>query len=349
MTGNHTDAERPKYLAPSAFETAGHASELTETRGAKAPESPGDSALDEAWEESPEEEQSDDHLEEENSDSFVTISDASFTDSEISKDTVQKHVTSLGDTQDDCFKFNPYFDCTLSLEPEPNDHQDQHHSDHQKQEYIFPKDSHNPERNKHNHPDHQDLVRVRIGDPEKLADRAKESCVSENPFPTMTCLPRPGGMFKRSKGHGGFGGLSRSKSEGNIKELGETEKKPLFFTAPFKNLWKKKYEDQTPVLHISSPVLNRRSMVLKTGDDGLGVGFFSSMTDLSSLGQESGRHAFFRKPIFSCLLGDEMRRGGEERAARSSHKTVMRPRDVKMRSQRRGMAADNYHLNYSIC
>ena len=256
---------------------------------------------------------------EENSDSFITISDASFTDSEVSReDADTPHEDSLNVIEDGCFQANPYFDSDQSLEPEAG-------------------------------PGAEITQTVVIGDPEDLVAEELESCIPDTLTPSMSCLPRPVRMFRRSVGKGGgLGGLNRwSKSEGNIKELLGKEPKSPFFGS-FRNLWRKK-EDSPPqtIMSISSPILNGRPMILKTGDPHHST-TYNSMTDLRSTGspEPSSRASQF----FSCL-GSESSRAGP--VSMSNHKTVRRPRDVKLRSHRRSqtvtVVAENYHLNYSIC
>ena len=88
--------------------------------------------------------------------------------------------------------------------------------------------------------------------------------------------------------------------------------------------------------------------MLKSRGEKESSGLFSSMFDLRHLqDQEDGSSSggIFHKPIFSFLSG------GGERALESrlatSHKTVLRPRDVKMRSNRMKsqnlIMGDNYH------
>ena len=317
----------------------------------------GDSAMDdETWEDDLEESsekaaiETEVFSEVENSDSYITISDASFTDSEISKCTpvhtnafdlprLEKYSSEKlwqrDITEDNCFTANPYFDSeNSSMEVTKNVEQTEK----------------------------VDCVKMMIGDPEDLVDDVKESCLPDGHFPAINCLPRPVRMFRRSTGrHGGLGGLTRSKSENNLKELitKEAPKAPLF-SSPFKNLWKKKEED-SQIMHISSPILNKRPMVLKSGEGSLGSGLFSSMTDLRSTSEPLGR-PFFHRPIFSCFMGNVKERDGREgeswgaegRSALPNHKTMTRPRDVKMRRQRRtqavfGAGLDSYQQNYSIC
>ena len=287
----------------------------------------GDSAMDEAWEEVEDEEEAKGTDGEENSDSFVTISDASFTDSEASRGEwsgvskiKEPEVKVRGSC---CFKANPYFDSDQSGEeatslevPKVKDQGDQ---------------------------------KVMIGDPEELVmEEVKESCLPDTNFPAINCLPRPVRMFRRSMGRsGGLGGLSRSKSENNLKDLKE-EKPSSLFGSSFKNLWRKK-EEEVKVMEISSPMLNRRPMILKTGQESLGESLnFSSMTDLRR-DQAPEQRAFFQRPIFSCFLGNKEREWTEERSM-PNHKTMTRPRDVKRRQRRtQTLLHDSYQLNYSIC
>ena len=74
-----------------------------------------------------------------------------------------------------------------------------------------------------------------IGDPEELVEEVvKESCLPETTFPTMNCLPRPVRMFRRSMGRsGGLGGLSRSKSENNLRDLKEEKPPSSLFSSSF--------------------------------------------------------------------------------------------------------------------
>ena len=135
----------------------------------------------------------------------------------------------------------------------------------------------------------------------------------------------------------------RSKSENNLKDLKE-EKPSSLFGSSFKNLWKKK-EEEVKVMEISSPMLNRRPMVLKTGQESLSLNF-SSMTDLRR-DQAPEHRAFFQRPIFSCFLGNKEREWTEM----PNHKTMKRPRDVKRRQRRTQtlIQPDSHQLNYSIC
>ena len=295
----------------------------------------GDSAMDEAWEEVEEEEEGEEKMmgtdAEENSDSFVTISDASFTDSEVSRGEWPKLNQESEVSESCCFKANPYFDSdqsgedALSLEVQTKAK------------------------------DEGDL-RVMIGDPEELVEELRESCLPDTNFPAINCLPRPVRMFRRSMGRsGGLGGLSRSKSENNLKELKE-EKPSSLFGSSFKNLWRKKEEEEVKVMEISSPMLNRRPMILKTGhQESLGENLnFSSMTDLRrDPASSEQRNFFFQRPIFSCFYGSnkESKEWTEERSM-PNHKTMTRPRDVKRRQRRNPqtlLQPDSYQLNYSIC
>ena len=301
----------------------------------------GDSAMDEAWEEEVEVEM-DKHNTEENSDSFVTISDASFTDSELSSNSRGRLSGSavLKIHQDEaeessCFKSNPYFDSYQSGD----------FSENGKEEIKVAKEV------------HASSQVVLIGDPEELVEEAvKESCLPETTFPTMNCLPRPVRMFRRSMGRsGGLGGLSRSKSENNLRDLKEEKSPSSLFSSSFKNLWRKK-EEEVKVMEISSPLLNRRPMVLKSqGQESLDKESltFSSMTDLR-VGRDAGsdqQRAFFQKPIFSCFMNTKERELKEEERSMPNHKTVTRPRDVKRRQRRpqQSLIQDSYQLNYSIC
>ena len=287
----------------------------------------GDSAMDEAWEEVEEEEEKTMGTDaEENSDSFVTISDASFTDSEVSRGEWPKLNQEVSESC--CFKANPYFDSdqsgedALSLEVQTKAK------------------------------DEGDL-RVMIGDPEELVEELRESCLPDTNFPAINCLPRPVRMFRRSMGRsGGLGGLSRSKSENNLKELKE-EKPSSLFGSSFKNLWRKKEEEEVKVMEISSPMLNRRPMILKTGhQESLGENLnFSSMTDLRrDPASSEQRNFFFQRPIFSCFYGSnkESKEWTEERSM-PNHKTMTRPRDVKRRQRRNPQTLLHDQLNYSIC
>ena len=295
----------------------------------------GDSAMDEAWEEEVEVEM-DKHSTEENSDSFVTISDASFTESELSSNSRGRLSGSAvlkihqGEAEESsCFKSNPYFDSYQSGDFYENG----------KEETKVAKEV------------------VLIGDPEELVEEVvKESCLPETTFPTMNCLPRPVRMFRRSMGRsGGLGGLSRSKSENNLRDLKEEKPPSSLFSSSFKNLWRKK-EEEVKVMEISSPLLNRRPMVLKSqGQESLDKESltFSSMTDLR-VGRDTGseqQRAFFQKPIFSCFMNTKERELKEEERSMPNHKTVTRPRDVKRRQKRpqQTLIQDSYQLNYSIC
>ena len=296
----------------------------------------GDSAMDEAWEEEVMVEM-DKHSTEENSDSFVTISDASFTDSELSSNSrgrlsgsavLKIHQDEAEETS--CFKSNPYFDSYQSGD----------FSENGKEETKVAKEV------------HASSQVVLIGDPEELVEEVvKESCLPETTFRTMNCLPRPVRMFRRSMGRsGGLGGLSRSKSENNLRDLKEEKPPSSLFSSSFKNLWRKK-EEEVKVMEISSPLLNRRPMVLKSqGQESLDKESltFSSMTDLR-VGRDAGseqQRAFFQKPIFSCFMNTK-----EEERSMPNHKTVTRPRDVKRRQRRpqQSLIQDSYQLNYSIC
>ena len=293
----------------------------------------GDSAMDEAWEEieDEEEEERKGTEAEENSDSFVTISDASFTDSEVSRGSkIKQEETKEKVRENYCFQANPYFDSDQSsLEVKSG----------KKESLEVAKAKEIP----------QVDTRVMIGDPEDLVDDVmRESCLPDSNFPAMNCLPRPVRMFRRSMGRsGGLGGLSRSKSENNLRDLKE-EKPSSLFGSSFKNLWRKK-EEEVKVMEISSPMLNRRPMILKTGQESLGESLnFSSMTDLRR-DQAPEQRAFFQRPIFSCFLGNKEREWTEERSM-PNHKTMTRPRDVKRRQRRtQTLLHDSYQLNYSIC
>ena len=292
----------------------------------------GDSAMGEAWEEVEDEEERKGTDGEENSDSFVTISDASFTDSEVSRGE-WSGVSKIKERQETevrescCFKANPYFD-----------------SDQSGEEATSGKER-RPEVTK----DQGDL-KVMIGDPEEMVmEEVKESCLPDTNFPAINCLPRPVRMFRRSMGRsGGLGGLSRSKSENNLKDLKE-EKPSSLFGSSFKNLWRKK-DEEVKVMEISSPMLNRRPMILKTGQESLGESLnFSSMTDLRR-DQAPEQRAFFDRPIFSCFLGNKAEREWTEERSMPNHKTMTRPRDVKRRQRRtQTLLQDSYQLNYSIC
>ena len=299
----------------------------------------GDSAMGEAWEEVEDEEERKGTDGEENSDSFVTISDASFTDSEVSRGE-WSGVSKIKERQETevrescCFKANPYFD-----------------SDQSGEDALSGKSLEVQTKAK----DEGDL-RVMIGDPEELVEEVRESCLPDTNFPAINCLPRPVRMFRRSMGRsGGLGGLSRSKSENNLKELKE-EKPSSLFGSSFKNLWRKKEEEEVKVMEISSPMLNRRPMILKTGhQESLGENLnFSSMTDLRREPASSEqRNFFFQRPIFSCFYGSnkESKEWTEERSM-PNHKTMTRPRDVKRRQRRNPqtlLQPDSYQLNYSIC
>ena len=106
-------------------------------------------------------------------------------------------------------------------------------------------------------------------------------------------------------------------------------------------------------MEISSPMLNRRPMILKTGQESLGESLnFSSMTDLRR-DQAPEQRAFFQRPIFSCFYGSnkESKEWTEEKSM-PNHKTMTRPRDVKRRQRRNPqtlLQPDSYQLNYSIC
>ena len=292
----------------------------------------GDSAMDEAWEEVEEEEEETRGTDgEENSDSFVTISDASFTDSELSRGSkIKQEETKEKVRENYCFQANPYFDSDQSsLEVKSGKEESLEVAEVKE---ILQVDT-----------------RVMIGDPEDLVDDVmRESCLPDSNFPAMNCLPRPVRMFRRSMGRsGGLGGLSRSKSENNLRDLKE-EKPSSLFGSSFKNLWRKK-EEEVKVMEISSPMLNRRPMILKTGQESLGESLnFSSMTDLRR-DQAPEQRAFFQRPIFSCFLGNKEREWTEERSM-PNHKTMTRPRDVKRRQRRtQTLLHDSYQLNYSIC
>ena len=299
----------------------------------------GDSAMDEAWEEEVEVEM-DKHNTEENSDSFVTISDASFTDSELSRRSEWSSAPRFNKEKFDssCFKANPYFDSENSGEFNKSENE----------QNVGVLHAHEV--------GSENVTHVLIGDPEELVEEAvKESCLPETTFPTMNCLPRPVRMFRRSMGRsGGLGGLSRSKSENNLRDLKE-EKPSSLFSSSFKNLWRKK-EEEVKVMEISSPLLNRRPMVLKSqGQESLDKESltFSSMTDLR-VGRDAGseqQRAFFQKPIFSCFMNTKERELKEEERSMPNHKTVTRPRDVKRRQRRpqQSLIQDSYQLNYSIC
>ena len=293
----------------------------------------GDSAMDEAWEEIEDEEEEENKgtEAEENSDSFVTISDASFTDSEVSRGSKIKQLETKEKVRENyCFQANPYFDSDQSsLEVKSG-----------KEESLEVAEAKEIP---------QVDTRVMIGDPEDLVDDVmRESCLPDSNFPAMNCLPRPVRMFRRSMGRsGGLGGLSRSKSENNLRDLKE-EKPSSLFGSSFKNLWRKK-EEEVKVMEISSPMLNRRPMILKTGQENLSESLnFSSMTDLRRDQGASEQRAFFHRPIFSCFMGSKERT--EERSM-PNHKTVTRPRDVKRRQRRtQPLLQDSYQqLNYSIC
>ena len=301
----------------------------------------GDSAMDEAWEEVEEEEEEEEKRRgtdaEENSDSFVTISDASFTDSEVSTRGEWSEVPKIKHEEECevkagescCFKANPYFD-----------------SDQSGEDAMSGKEG-SLEVTKAKDIDRQGDTRVMIGDPEELVEEVRESCLPDTNFPAINCLPRPVRMFRRSMGRsGGLGGLSRSKSENNLKDLKE-EKPSSLFGSSFKNLWKKK-EEEVKVMEISSPMLNRRPMILKTGQESLGESLnFSSMTDLR---RDPEQRAFFHRPIFSCFLGNKEREWTQEERSMPNHKTMTRPRDVKRRQRRtQTLLQDSYQLNYSIC
>ena len=303
----------------------------------------GDSAMDEAWEEDVEEVEKVENKqaeEEENSDSFVTISDASFTDSELSRRSEWSNAPRFNKQKfDSCFKANPYFDSENSGEFNK--------SDNEQNVGILHAHEVGPEK----------VTHVLIGDPEELVEEVvKESCLPETTFPTMNCLPRPVRMFRRSMGRsGGLGGLSRSKSENNLRDLKEEKPPSSLFSSSFKNLWRKK-EEEVKVMEISSPLLNRRPMVLKSqGQESLDKESltFSSMTDLR-VGRDAGseqQRAFFQKPIFSCFMNTKERELKEEERSMPNHKTVTRPRDVKRRQRRpqQSLIQDSYQLNYSIC
>ena len=299
----------------------------------------GDSAMGEAWEEVEDEEERKGTDGEENSDSFVTISDASFTESELSSNSrgrlsgqavLKIHQDEAEESS--CFKSNPYFDSYQSGD----------FSENGKEEIKVAKEV------------HASSQVVLIGDPEELVEEAvKESCLPETTFPTMNCLPRPVRMFRRSMGRsGGLGGLSRSKSENNLRDLKEEKPPSSLFHSSFKNLWRKK-EEEVKVMEISSPLLNRRPMVLKSqGQESLDKESltFSSMTDLR-VGRDAGsdqQRAFFQKPIFSCFTMST--KVDKEWAEMPNHKTVTRPRDIKRRQRRtQPLIQDSYQLNYSIC
>ena len=300
----------------------------------------GDSAMDEAWEEEVEVEM-DKHSTEENSDSFVTISDASFTDSELSRRSEWSSAPRFNKEKFDssCFKANPYFDSENSGE----------FSKSENEQNVGVLRAHEV--------GSENVTHVLIGDPEELVEEVvKESCLPETTFPTMNCLPRPVRMFRRSMGRsGGLGGLSRSKSENNLRDLKEEKPPSSLFSSSFKNLWRKK-EEEVKVMEISSPLLNRRPMVLKSqGQESLDKESltFSSMTDLR-VGRDAGsdqQRAFFQKPIFSCFMNTKERELKEEERSMPNHKTVTRPRDVKRRQRRpqQSLIQDSYQLNYSIC
>ena len=298
----------------------------------------GDSAMDEAWEEDVEEVEDKQTEEEENSDSFVTISDASFTDSELSRRSEWSSAPRFNKEKFDssCFKANPYFDSENSGE----------FSKSENEQNVGVLHAHEV--------GSENVTHVLIGDPEELVEEVvKESCLPETTFPTMNCLPRPVRMFRRSMGRsGGLGGLSRSKSENNLRDLKEEKSPSSLFSSSFKNLWRKK-EEEVKVMEISSPLLNRRPMVLKSqGQESLDKESltFSSMTDLR-VGKDAGsdqQRAFFQKPIFSCFTMST--KVDKEWAEMPNHKTVTRPRDIKRRQRRtQPLIQDSYQLNYSIC
>ena len=235
----------------------------------------------------------------ENSDSFVTISDGSFSDSDLSttaQSPSQEEVIEMRPVLERCsFQVNPLFDSTGLLEWEEAG-------------------------------DTEEMERVLIGDPEKLMDSA---------FKRMSCRPRQASMF-RATAKGSLGRMSRwSKSEGNITQLIDKNPK-AFFGGSFKNLFK------PPV--VRSP---RSQMIWESGDRQL-VSTFKSINTRRPTGSSQPRS---KENHFSSLLGFDGSWAGP--VSTSNHKTVRRPRDVKLRSRLRSqtvtVVAEKYRINYCFC
>ena len=239
----------------------------------------------------------------ENSDSFVTISDTSFSDSDMSTlapSPFQEEVIKNRPVLEQCsFQVNPLFDSTPLLESEEAD-------------------------------DTEETERVLIGDPEELVESVLER---------LSCLPRPVRRF-RSTSKGSLGRLSRrSRSEGNIMQLMDKDPKYMFHGS-FKNLFK-----SPAVCNIRSSIW--KPMIWESGDRQL----LSTVNRINTRRPTRSPESSSRPSHFSSWLGFNGLR--TEPVSISNHKTVRRPRDVKLRSHLRSqtvaVVAEKYRINYCFC
>ena len=314
--------------------------------------------------------------EDDNSDSYVTMSDASFTDSaeeeedhmEEEEDPTEEEVDHISEEEDEmhksgCFGVNPFFEkaglkqkeesevnkskseeAVLMLEKSPT--KLVHVKDTETSEKIQPKlvklDLFRETPAKPRIPQYTMETREifplkTIGDPEKL----------ETPSKQGRDMPNVLQKFKKPRGEH-QGRLLKSKSEGNLSELVESEPKPSFFQSIYRGLMTrhKKQEQgmKAKSFYQSSPCLAYDENEIEMTEQRKTPFFqkppyqedqMKSLPFLHESRGESLNSNFFHQPLFSCF-------NTVSKPMMPNHKNVQRPRDVKNKSHRRFQNASRF-------
>ena len=153
--------------------------------------------------------------------------------------------------------------------------------------------------------------------------------------------------FKKSRGEH-QGRLLKSKSEGNLSELVESEPKPSFFQSIYRGLMTrhKKHEQgmKAKSFYQSSPCLAYDENEIEMTEQRKTPFFqkppyqedqMKSLPFLHESRGESLNSNFFHQPLFSCF-------NTVAKPMMPNHKSVQRPRDVKNKSHRRFQNASRF-------
>jgi hypothetical protein len=251
----------------------------------------------------------------ENSDSYVTMSDASFTDSDEEEDdqTKEEELQKSGS-----YGINPLFEQTSLNDP-----------DLEKTEISSPNSMEDPlsqqiaTNTEKATMDKPEIARLKqIGDPEKMENHRKVKQGGES----KSVLQRSVRIFRKPRVEH-QARLLKSKSEGNLNELLETEPKPSFFQSIYRGLMTRSKKQDVDLKR--RPFYQSTPCLVSTGSD-------IEMTELTkaatlqgqSYNQEDQLQSF---PLFHESRGESLHTNLFQQPLFSkpimpNHKTVQRPR-----------------------